>query len=113
MSETENLTASNDMENLRQKLELLRQIQALNAEINTPHGTKPAMHVRVPEGSYKDMIMIKRTNVGHRKFKQKTNCCHILTLACIFNLIFSIHENRTYIIWKIDPLIAKSIIWHI
>ena len=53
MSETENLTASNDeVENLRQKLELLRQIQALNAETNTPHGTKPAMHVRVPEGSY-------------------------------------------------------------
>ena len=53
MSETENLTASNDeMENLRQKLELLRQIQALNAEMNTPHVTKPAMHVRVPEGSY-------------------------------------------------------------
>ena len=69
------------------------------------------LHIFYPSFRFypiKDMIMIKSTIVGHRKCMQTTSCCHTLTLTCIFNIIFSIHENRTDITWKIDSLILQS-----
>ena len=40
------------MNNLREKLALMQQIHALSAQISTPGATKPAMRVKVPQGSY-------------------------------------------------------------
>ena len=57
MSNTSNLLGEELVEDrevvtLREKLQLMQQIQTLTAQISTPLGAKPAMRVKVPEGSY-------------------------------------------------------------
>ena len=85
----------------------MRQIQALNAEINTTHGTKPAMHVRVPEGSY------NMSPTEYRSYMK--DCKSYLTLQLRMNMDSDLKRiiDTNYPQWEqntVDEAIVGSIV---
>ena len=47
-----NVANTDEIADLRAKLDIMLQIQALQGQLSTPGATRPAMRVKVPQGSY-------------------------------------------------------------
>ena len=80
-------TSEAEIAALREKYELLQQIQALDSRMTLPSGAKPAMRVRVPEGTY------NMSPTEYRTYVKDCKSYHQLTQMTDHDVVLQLRLN--------------------